>query len=423
MNLDDQIRREKKEAGDSLPKVTVAVVDSGINSSHVIFKGTSISPFSKNLIEEEGDISDTNGHGTEVAGIIAESTPDNVELMAVKVFGDSTDSTTEEINLAIKYAVEKGADIINLSLSSDLHEILDSMEEYYPNLIANYLRETDLQLKYAAMSGVIVCAASGNSSGDLDELYSYPSYSQYTLAVGAINKNGSRVSFSNYGKSLDFCAPGSNVVMAANDSNNGYYVASGTSFATPYISACCAYVKMGDTDANYINAREALKAVCVDYGAEGWDKYYGWGMPHYEDFIDPEGDDHGAGEVVDPGDNGTVEKKAVKTVTVNTKTVSAAAVRKAIKKAGGTAADVSKIVLGKRVRKIRKNAFKGTKAKTLVVKTKKLKKKSVKGSLKGSKIKTVKIQVSKKKAINKKYKKKYRKIFTKKNAGRKVRVK
>ena len=70
---------------------------------------------------------------------------------------------------------------------------------------------------------------------------------------------------------------------------------------------------------------------------------------------------------------------------------------------------------------INAKAFKGTKVKTLTVKTKKLTKKSVKASLKSSKIKTVKIKVGKKK-LNRKYVKKYKKIFTKKNAGRKVKI-
>ena len=66
-------------------------------------------------------------------------------------------------------------------------------------------------------------------------------------------------------------------------------------------------------------------------------------------------------------------------------------------------------------------AFKGTKVRTLTVKTMGLSKATVKGSLKGSKIKTVKVKVGKKK-VNKKFVKKYKKIFTKKNAGKKVRV-
>ena len=68
------------------------------------------------------------------------------------------------------------------------------------------------------------------------------------------------------------------------------------------------------------------------------------------------------------------------------------------------------------------NAFKGAKAKTLVVRSKKLTKKSVKGSLKGSKVKVVKVKVGSKK-VNKKYVKKYKKIFTKKICGKKVKVK
>ena len=74
------------------------------------------------------------------------------------------------------------------------------------------------------------------------------------------------------------------------------------------------------------------------------------------------------------------------------------------------------------VTKINARAFAGTKATKVIVKTKKLKKSSVKGSLKGSKVKQIKVKVGNKK-INKKYRAKYKKIFTKKNAGRKVKVK
>ena len=101
-----------------------------------------------------------------------------------------------------------------------------------------------------------------------------------------------------------------------------------------------------------------------------------------------------------------------------------------INKATVTAADIKKasnlgaktITLGTKVKKVKAGAFKGTKITTVVVKTKKLKAKSVKGSLKGSKVKTVSVKVGNKKA-NKTYVKKYKKIFTKKNAGKKVKVK
>jgi hypothetical protein len=114
---------------------------------------------------------------------------------------------------------------------------------------------------------------------------------------------------------------------------------------------------------------------------------------------------------------------AVKTLTVNSGTVSAKTLDAALQKAGGSRNTVTTITLGKKVKKISKGAFKNYgKAGTLVVKTGKLTKKSVKASLKGSKVRTVKVKVGNKKT-NKKYVKKYKKIFTKKNAGRKASVK
>lgn len=80
------------------------------------------------------------------------------------------------------------------------------------------------------------------------------------------------------------------------------------------------------------------------------------------------------------------------------------------------------VTIGKNVKKIRKNAFKGSAVTKLIVKTKKLKKATVKGSLKSSKVKTVQVKVGKK-SDNKKYVKAYKKIFTKANAGKKVKVK
>lgn len=114
--------------------------------------------------------------------------------------------------------------------------------------------------------------------------------------------------------------------------------------------------------------------------------------------------------------------KSVTSVTIPSGTVNASSINAAIAAAGGSRGYVTEIVLGKGVKKISKNAFKGTKITTIVVQSKKLKKKSVKGSLKGSSVKTIKVKIGSKK-INKKYVKKYKKIFTKKNAGRKVIVK
>ncbi|MBQ6623472.1 MAG: hypothetical protein IJH57_02520, partial [Mogibacterium sp.] len=115
--------------------------------------------------------------------------------------------------------------------------------------------------------------------------------------------------------------------------------------------------------------------------------------------------------------------KRVKTVTVNAATVNATAINKAVKAAGGSSKYVTKIVLGKKVKRISKGAFKSyTKVKTLEIRSKKLKKNYVRGSLKNSKVTTIKVNVGKKKA-NMTYVNKYKKIFTKKNVGKKVKIK
>lgn len=109
-------------------------------------------------------------------------------------------------------------------------------------------------------------------------------------------------------------------------------------------------------------------------------------------------------------------------ITVNAKTVSASTLAAAYAKAGVNPDNVATVVLGKKVKKIKKGSFQNLKnASTLVVKSKKLTKARVKGSLKGSSITKVKVNVGKKKT-NKKYVKKYKKYFTKKNCGKKVRV-
>ncbi len=116
--------------------------------------------------------------------------------------------------------------------------------------------------------------------------------------------------------------------------------------------------------------------------------------------------------------------KKVKTVTVNVATVNAKAIDKAVKSKGGSAKYVTEFILGSKVKKISPKAFDRYKKVTVVeVRTKKLTKKSVKNSLSESKVKTIKVNVAKKVKTNKTYVKKYKKIFTKKIAGRKVTVK
>ena len=167
---------------------------------------------------------------------------------------------------------------------------------------------------------------------------------------------------------------------------------------------------MDNENAGNREAVKALGAICVDYGDAGWDCFYGWGMPKY-----------GVVAKKPVQDDSDAKARAVKSVKVGGSKVTAASIRAAIAAAGGRNEYVTELVLGKGVKKISKNALKGTKVKTIVIKSKKLKKKSVKGSLKGSSVTKIKVKVGSKKT-NKKYVRKYKPYFTKKNAGRKVKV-
>ena len=114
--------------------------------------------------------------------------------------------------------------------------------------------------------------------------------------------------------------------------------------------------------------------------------------------------------------------KKNKNVKFNKKTASKKQLHKRVVKIGASKKYIKTFTLGKKVKKIKPMAFKTyKKAKTLVIKTKKLTKKSVKAALKSSKIKKIKVKVGSKK-MNKKFVKKYKKFFTKKNAGKKVKI-
>lgn len=413
MNIGKEIERQVQKHGQNAGKVTIAVIDSGIDSSHEIFDGRMISAYSCDIKDFSPDITDEdkNSHGTSVAGIISESAPDNVELMIIKTYTDGNYITLVNVEQAIEYAVKKDADVINLSMSSSPSLATAKNSE----LVKSSVADMEDSLRYATEKGVIICASSGNDGGNMDTLHSYPAVSSYTIAVGSVDESGERSYFSNYGTRLDFCAPGGSLEVAVRNSNPGNYtssteVGSGTSFATPYIATCCAFVKMDNAKAGNQEAIRALSAICVDYGVAGWDRYYGWGMPKY-----------GVVAKKTAQDDSDAKARAVKSVKVGGSKVTAASIRAAIAAAGGRNEYVTELVLGKGVKKISKKALKGTKVKTIVIKSKKLKKKSVKGSLKGSSVTKIKVKVGSKKT-NKKYVRKYKPYFTKKNAGRKVKV-
>ncbi len=185
-------------------------------------------------------------HGTHVAGIIAASrnngigmdgVADNVRIMAVRAVPDG-DERDKDVALAIRYAVDNGARVINMSFGKSFSPNKDWVDD---------------AIKYAESKGVLMVHAAGNDSNDNDRVDNFPSphFNDHTVAtnvltVGASGSGRSLTSrvanFSNYGKKeVDLFAPGVQIYSTV-DGGNKYASASGTSMAAPVVTGVAALV-------------------------------------------------------------------------------------------------------------------------------------------------------------------------------------
>lgn len=248
--------------------VTVAVVDTGINMGHSLFFGRKISSASRNLVENNTNVSDVTGHGTHVAGVIADCTPAQVEILAVRIYNDKGMSSIAMVQAGILYALQKGADVINLSLGDVNHIAGD-----------DWLEEC---ITAAWEKGVPLVCAAGNSKKDVSTCY--PACDRKTIAVSAIDRNGvfarqfNYLEGSNYGSGIDFAAPGVSIASASTRNNYDLDYRSGTSMAAPFVSAAAAYVKLALPQSTVSQVKSILQNYAVDYGTPGKDDYYGYGV-------------------------------------------------------------------------------------------------------------------------------------------------
>ena len=262
----------------------VAVVDTGAAFDHPDLDAVLLPGY--DFSDDDPDASDMDGHGTRVASLIAAETHNNegmasvtqgaAYLLPLKVFPNATTLTLAQ---AIHFAVDADAHVINLSLCL-LNNDQTACTDQPDGLIEDALSRAYTQ-------GVLVLAASGN---DGLGYVGYPASSSYTLAVGAIDDNKNRASFSNYGDTLDLVAPGVNVLGAASPS--GYALGSGTSFATPLASGVAAlyiaehYARKGavpPTD----RIRTCLTSTAEDLGTPGFDSSFGFGLVRADRVLDP----------------------------------------------------------------------------------------------------------------------------------------
>jgi subtilisin family serine protease len=169
-----------------------------------------------------------HGHGTVVAGILAAVAPDAM-IMPIRVFDDQGQADQFTIARAIHWAVDHGADVINMSFGT-----LDDTK---------VLRDA---IAYADKAGVTLVSSAGNDNSDDAQ---YPARYDKVVSVAATNLWDIKAAFSNYGSAVDVSAPGVSIIAPY---PGGYYaVVSGTSFSAAIVSAEAALLRSFSQKENY----------------------------------------------------------------------------------------------------------------------------------------------------------------------------
>ncbi|MBI5554485.1 MAG: S8 family serine peptidase [Elusimicrobia bacterium] len=278
--------------------VIVAVIDTGVDYTHSDLSAniwTNTDEIPGNDIDDDhngyiddtmgwsfttdsNEPMDTHGHGTHLSGIIAAIGNNNqgvtgvcwqAKIMPVKALTDSGAGASDKLAKAIKYAVDNGARVINISWGGYGNSVL--------------IQDA---LTYAYNHNCVIVAAAGNNNTNAERFFP-GNYSQ-AITVAACNASDQKASFSNYGNNVDVTAPGVDILSLkakgtdmlhkeANIVGGEYYRASGTSMATPFVSGLAALIIASDRNLTNLEVEEKIIQSCEDLGAAGKDIYYGYG--------------------------------------------------------------------------------------------------------------------------------------------------
>lgn len=273
----DALDAETAWASSTGTGVTVAVIDSGV-SRHPDLAGKFVRGV--DLVNGGNGRMDSNGHGTHVAGIIAMTANNNlggaglapgVAIMPVVVADAGGSVRSADSAKGIIWAVDHGADIVNMSYSGSASSVEQKA------------------IQYAQSKGVVTVAAAGNayldSRGTLFNPVQYPAAFPGVVGVGAVTRTLRRSSFSEVGRQVDLVAPGGSGAfdsprgIFSTYAGSGYVRMPGTSMAAPYVSGTMALtIERQRALGLQVNPVDVVLGSATDLGAQGRDDQFGFGL-------------------------------------------------------------------------------------------------------------------------------------------------
>jgi len=296
--LDDPASAWRLEDGTE-KNVIVAVIDSGLDMAHPDgpryvwanpgeIPGNGIDDDANGFVDdingwnfayENNDLTDDNGHGTFVAGIIAAKTNNGMgiaginpgaQIMVLKVA--DRDGRCQSLNIfrALRYAANHGASVINISLGAEGKSRLEQ-----------------LGVNYAHYCGAVVVVAAGNQAGDITQ-YGPPGLRK-VFSVAATKMDGTKKGNSNFGARVALTAPGEGIYsLTSKDGRHDgritpiaptqYHQLSGTSFAAPFVAGVASLMRARNPELTNTEVENIIMATARDMDAKGWDRYTGAGL-------------------------------------------------------------------------------------------------------------------------------------------------